>query len=103
MGSTGRLRRANAATLIPESACSRTNLSASYGLTTCDFLGFLLLLIPQEHGIRRVRFQMGSPDGYFRDMCTRISTESDVTKLVPHGWKEHYWPQLQESRDEIVQ
>ena len=43
------------------------------------------------------------PHIYFRDLCTRISTESDVTKLVPHGWKEHYWPLLQKSRDEIVQ
>ena len=43
------------------------------------------------------------PHIYFRDLCTRIGTESDVTKLVPHGWKEHYWPLLQKSRDEIVQ
>jgi len=30
------------------------------------------------------------PKVYFRDVLMRISQERDVTKLTPHGWKQHF-------------
>lgn len=31
-----------------------------------------------------------NPKVYLRDVLTRVSSESDITKLTPHGWKEHF-------------
>ena len=31
-----------------------------------------------------------NPKAYLKDVLLRISSESDVAKLTPHGWKEHY-------------
>jgi len=32
----------------------------------------------------------------------RISTCSDVRKLTPHGWKEHFEPELTARRNEVL-
>jgi len=39
------------------------------------------------------------PRTYLRDVLTRISECSDVTKLTPHGWKEHFAEEVAERRD----
>ena len=39
------------------------------------------------------------PREYLRDVLLRISTCSDVTKLTPHAWKEHFLPEVEERRD----
>jgi hypothetical protein len=38
------------------------------------------------------------PKEYFRDVLLRISTCSDVSKLTPHGWKEHFAAQVAAER-----
>lgn len=43
-----------------------------------------------------------NPKDYFRDVLLRIATCSDVTKLTPHGWKEHFADEVRERRDRIV-
>jgi transposase len=43
------------------------------------------------------------PRAYFRDVLLRISTESDVRKLTPHGWKEHFAADLAARNDEVLQ
>ena len=30
------------------------------------------------------------PKTYVRDVLERIAKESEVTKLTPHGWKQHF-------------
>ena len=40
-----------------------------------------------------------NPRVYFRDVLTRISHCSDVTKLTPHGWREHFGEEAQKRRD----
>lgn len=32
---------------------------------------------------------------YFRDLLLRLAHESDVTKLVPHGWRKHFAEQVE--------
>lgn len=39
---------------------------------------------------------------YLRDVLLRISTESDVKKLTPRGWREHYADQVARDRDDAV-
>ena len=43
-----------------------------------------------------------NPSDYFRDVLLRISTCSDVRKLTPHGWKEHFEPELTARRNEVL-
>ena len=38
------------------------------------------------------------PRQYFRDVLLRISTCSDVSKLTPHGWKQHFAAQVDAER-----
>lgn len=38
------------------------------------------------------------PREYFRDVLLRLSTCSDVSKLTPHGWKEHFADQVAAER-----
>jgi len=35
------------------------------------------------------------PQTYLRDVLLRIGRESDVSKLTPHGWKEHFAPEVE--------
>ena len=35
-----------------------------------------------------------NPKAYLKDVLLRISSESDVSKLTPHGWKEHFAEEL---------
>jgi transposase len=39
---------------------------------------------------------------YLRDVLLRISTETDVKKLTPRGWQEHYAEQVAKDRDTAV-
>ncbi len=39
---------------------------------------------------------------YFRDVLLRISTCSDVTKLTPHAWKEHFLDDVERRRQEAL-
>lgn len=38
------------------------------------------------------------PRIYLRDTMLRIGRESDVAKLTPHGWREHFQPEVEEVR-----
>jgi len=40
---------------------------------------------------------------YLRDVLQRIATESDVTKLLPRGWKEHFEVDVVGRRGEIIE
>jgi len=42
------------------------------------------------------------PREYFRDVLLRIATCSDVTKLVPHAWKEHFLPEVEKRRHDAL-
>jgi len=39
---------------------------------------------------------------YLRDVLLRISSETDVKKLTPRGWQEHYAEQVAGDRDTAV-
>ena len=39
---------------------------------------------------------------YLRDVLQRIATESDVKKLLPHGWKEHFEAEVEGRRNAII-
>ena len=39
---------------------------------------------------------------YLRDVLQRIATESDVTKLLPHGWKKHFEAEVVGRRNAII-
>ena len=39
---------------------------------------------------------------YFRDVLVRISTCTDVKKLTPHGWQEHYAAEVTERRHALL-
>lgn len=39
---------------------------------------------------------------YFRDLMTRISTCSDVKKLTPHGWREHFAGEVEERQQRAM-
>jgi hypothetical protein len=43
------------------------------------------------------------PREYFRDVLHRISKCSDVTKLTPHGWKEHFQSEVKAKRNQVLQ
>lgn len=40
---------------------------------------------------------------YLRDVLQRIATESDVKKLLPHGWKQHFESEVEGRRNEIIE
>jgi transposase len=40
---------------------------------------------------------------YLRDVLQRIATESDVKKLLPHGWKQHFESDVEGRRNEIIE
>ena len=40
---------------------------------------------------------------YLRDVLQRIATESDVTKLLPHAWKEHFEAEVISRRNAIIE
>lgn len=42
------------------------------------------------------------PREYFRDVLLRISTCSEVAKLTPHGWKEHFQAQVAAQRQAVL-
>ena len=42
------------------------------------------------------------PHAYFRDLLVRIAHETDVTKLTPHGWKQHFEAEVRERREEVL-
>jgi len=39
------------------------------------------------------------PRVYLRDVMLRIARESDVAKLTPHGWREHFQAEVAAARD----
>lgn len=39
---------------------------------------------------------------YLRDVLQRISTETDVKKLLPHAWKEHFETEVLDRRNAII-
>ena len=39
------------------------------------------------------------PRVYLRDVMLRIVHESDVAKLTPHGWREHFQAEVEAERD----
>jgi hypothetical protein len=39
-----------------------------------------------------------NPQTYLRDVLLRIGRESDVTKLTPHGWKQHFAAEVEAER-----
>ena len=43
-----------------------------------------------------------NPLVYFRDLMLRIGTCSDVTKLTPHGWREHFLAEVDTRRRELL-
>ena len=42
------------------------------------------------------------PREYFRDVLLRISTCSDVAKLTPHGWKQHFQADVAAQRQAVL-
>ena len=42
------------------------------------------------------------PKTYFRDVLLRIGEESDVTKLTPHGWKQHFAQEVADHQEDIL-
>jgi len=42
------------------------------------------------------------PKAYIRDLLQRVATESDVAKLTPHGWKEHFAAEVAERRQAVT-
>lgn len=43
-----------------------------------------------------------NPVTYLRDVLIRTSRETDVTKLTPHGWREHYGKQVAREHEAAV-
>jgi len=39
------------------------------------------------------------PRTYLRDAMLRIAHETDVAKLTPHGWQEHFQAEVEAERD----
>jgi hypothetical protein len=44
-----------------------------------------------------------APRAYFRDVLLRIATCTDVRKLTPHGWREHFAAEVAERRHALLQ
>jgi transposase len=42
------------------------------------------------------------PRAYFRDVLLRVGSETDVTKLTPHGWKQHFAADVAEHHEDIL-
>ena len=42
------------------------------------------------------------PKTYLRDVLLRIATESDASKLTPHGWKKHFCATVAAERDRVL-
>lgn len=42
------------------------------------------------------------PRTYFRDVLLRIGSETDVTKLTPHGWKQHFAQDVADHHEDIL-
>lgn len=42
------------------------------------------------------------PRAYFRDVLLRIGSETDVKKLTPHGWKQHFAQEVADHHEDIV-
>lgn len=42
------------------------------------------------------------PRAYFRDVLLRIGSETDVKKLTPHGWKQHFAKEVADHHEDIV-
>lgn len=42
------------------------------------------------------------PRTYFRDVLMRIGTETDVAKLTPHGWKQHFAQDVADHHEDIL-
>jgi len=42
------------------------------------------------------------PKTYFRDVLMRINTETDVAKLTPHGWKQHFAQDVADHHEDIL-
>ncbi len=38
------------------------------------------------------------PRSYLRDVLLRIARETNVAKLTPHGWREHFQDEVEEER-----
>ena len=43
-----------------------------------------------------------NPAVYLRDVLQRISTETDVAKLTPHGWQDHFGQQVKAEHDAAI-
>lgn len=43
------------------------------------------------------------PQVYFRDVLLRLARCSDVSKLTPHGWKEHFAQQVERDRRDLIE
>ena len=43
-----------------------------------------------------------NPKVYLRELALRIGQESDVTKLTPHGWKEHFQPEVEKEQHAVL-
>lgn len=53
-----------------------------------------LLMTAKAHGL--------NPAHYLRDVLLRIGVESDVAKLTPAGWKEHFAAEVQAEREKAT-
>ena len=42
------------------------------------------------------------PRVYFRDVLLRIGTETDVAKLTPHGWRQHFAREVADHHEDIL-
>jgi transposase len=43
-----------------------------------------------------------SPREYLRDVLLRIGTETDVAKLTPHGWKQHFQAEVRQRQQRVL-
>ena len=43
-----------------------------------------------------------NPREYFQDMLLRIAKCCDVAKLTPHGWKQHFLPEVEQRRQDAL-
>ncbi|MEZ6038834.1 MAG: IS66 family transposase [Planctomycetota bacterium] len=43
-----------------------------------------------------------NPQDYFRDVLLRIGSETDVAKLTPHGWKQHFAQEVADHHEDIL-
>ena len=42
------------------------------------------------------------PGDYFKDVLLRLSTCTDVKKLTPHGWQQHFAAEVAERRHALL-